>query len=184
MRYSNIGFGLLGRVLGLAAGKPYKELVLERVCGPLGMLDTVAEPEDAPDGRLATGHNRRRRPVAPFRIPTLGGAGVLRSSGRDMLTYLGAQLDPGSTPLDEAIELTQRRHVMIRGKRLGMGLAWLLLTTRGGATIHRHNGGTMGMGAFAGFDRAAGTAVVALYTSPHKMRIDRAAFRALERLAN
>lgn len=37
MSYSNIGFGLLGHVLSLAGGKPYEELVVDRVCSPLGL---------------------------------------------------------------------------------------------------------------------------------------------------
>jgi CubicO group peptidase (beta-lactamase class C family) len=38
--YSNYGMGLLGQVLAERAGKTYEQLVIERICEPLGMSDT------------------------------------------------------------------------------------------------------------------------------------------------
>ena len=51
--YSNLGVGLLGHVLSLAAGKDYETLIRTRICLPLGMKDTVItlSPElNAEDG--------------------------------------------------------------------------------------------------------------------------------------
>src|SRR5580704_17433633 len=38
--YSNLGFGLLGHALALRAGCPYEDLLLDRICAPLGLEDT------------------------------------------------------------------------------------------------------------------------------------------------
>ena len=38
--YSNLGFGLLGHVLARAAGVSYRDLLQERIIGPLGMAQT------------------------------------------------------------------------------------------------------------------------------------------------
>lgn len=39
-RYSNLAFGLLGRLLELKAGVPYETIVREALLTPLGMADT------------------------------------------------------------------------------------------------------------------------------------------------
>ena len=38
--YSNLGFGLLGHALALRAGSSYEDLLVSRVCEPLGLRDT------------------------------------------------------------------------------------------------------------------------------------------------
>ncbi|HEX3807531.1 MAG TPA: serine hydrolase domain-containing protein [Gaiellaceae bacterium] len=43
--YSNLAFGLLGRVVAAKHGKPYREVVDERVIGPLGLSRTTWYPE-------------------------------------------------------------------------------------------------------------------------------------------
>ncbi len=92
IRYSNYGSGLLGHVLALRAGKSYYDLVSERVLRPLGMTDThIAIPDDKLE-RFAQGHNRRGRPVPNWDLPALAGAGALRSTVADLLSFLGAQL--------------------------------------------------------------------------------------------
>jgi CubicO group peptidase (beta-lactamase class C family) len=72
VKYSNLGAGLLGEALARAAGRSFEELVRERTCLPLGMRDTVVTPTGEQAARLATGHARRGRPVAPFQLPALG----------------------------------------------------------------------------------------------------------------
>ena len=57
--YSNVGFALLGLALERAAGKPYVQLVEERIFTPLNMHNTFfAVPADKRD-RLATGIDDR-----------------------------------------------------------------------------------------------------------------------------
>jgi hypothetical protein len=87
--------GYHGHILVLVVGRPYQELVVERVCAPLGLNDTGPMPAA---GRAARGHCRGGRLAPPLPIPTLGGAGVLRSTVDDMLAYLRAHLHPGANP--------------------------------------------------------------------------------------
>lgn len=56
--YSNTGFGLLGHILSLKAGANYEDLVLSRICVPLGMTSTRARLSPELQARLASGHNR------------------------------------------------------------------------------------------------------------------------------
>jgi len=64
---SNFGFGLLGLALRNAAGRPYTELLRERVLDGLGMADTTMPP---PRGRppYDAGPRLRRQPLPA--VPT------------------------------------------------------------------------------------------------------------------
>ena len=93
--YANLGFGLLGHALALRAGKSYEELVISRICAPLGMDDTRITLSGSMQSRLARGHNSTLNPVANWDIPTLAGAGALRSTTNDQI--------PGNGPGQQAV---------------------------------------------------------------------------------
>ena len=57
--YSNLGYGILGRVITNVAGAEYREVVRDRFLVPLGMESTTYLQEDVPDARLAHGYVRR-----------------------------------------------------------------------------------------------------------------------------
>ena len=159
--YSNLGAGVLGHALVAAAGsRDFEELVRSRVCGPLGLADTVVVPDREQTEREAVGHRSRRRPTGHWRVAGLPGAGALRSTAADMLTFLQAQLHPDAGPLGPAIGLTHQERRP--GRRLGIGLGWLRVPVQRDQVLLWHNGGTGGFRAFAGFLPAAGVGVVAL----------------------
>ena len=58
--YSNFGYGLLGYLLGQAAGTAYQTLVTTRICGPLGLPDTTFEVPGPSGDRMAPGHRGGR----------------------------------------------------------------------------------------------------------------------------
>ena len=67
--YSNLGAGVLGHALVAAAGsRDFGELVRARVCGPLGMADTVL----VPDRRQARARGRRPPSAPPAHRPLAG----------------------------------------------------------------------------------------------------------------
>ena len=159
MRYSNLGAGVLGLLLARRAGCPYGELVEREICAPLGLRDTAVDVPAGARERLAQGHDRRGRPTPPWTFDALAGAGALRSTADDLLTYLAFQLDPPATPLGEAARLTQAPRAG-RG-RMRVGLAWMRAGARDGEIVF-HNGGTGGFRAMACFSPAHGVAAVAL----------------------
>jgi CubicO group peptidase (beta-lactamase class C family) len=62
--YSNLGFGLLGRVVRHITGAPLQKLVTDRLLGPLGMTRTTwTAPPDA-----ITGYRRRGDELVPERL--------------------------------------------------------------------------------------------------------------------
>jgi serine-type D-Ala-D-Ala carboxypeptidase/endopeptidase len=181
-RYSNLGVGLLGQALERAAGQPFERLVRERICLPLGVGDTVVTPSEEQAARLAAGHTRRGRPVPRFEVSALAGAGALRSTAIDMLRFLGANLDPASTPLAAPLERIQRpRHPMGRGLQIGLG--WLIVRSPEPAgPLLWHNGGTGGFRSFVGVARDRGIAVVVLSNSARS--VDRLGLRLVRLLSN
>lgn len=151
--YSNFGFGVLGIALVHATEAPdYNALVTDQVCVPLGLHRTAV---DLPD--VLTGHRGRYRQVDRWHFTGIAGAGALVSCASDLLTFLAAQLDPASTTLAEAIELTQAEHV---GGRVAVGLGWMRSLKP--HLLIWHNGGTGGYRSFAGFQPELGKGVVVL----------------------
>jgi len=159
--YSNLGGGLLGHVLARRAGMDYEKFVRSRICEPLGMPSTGITLSDEMKTRFAVGHDAAMQRVAPWDLPTLAGAGALRSTVNDMLTFVGANLGYVKSPLAPAMAamLAVRRPMGAPGLEIGLG--WHILT-RDGHEIVWHNGGTGGFRSFIGFERKTGTGVVVL----------------------
>jgi serine-type D-Ala-D-Ala carboxypeptidase/endopeptidase len=162
VRYSNLGYGLLGHALTYAAGASFEELVRSRICQPLGLRDTVVSICAQAAPRFADGHNRWGTPVPHWDFTALEGAGALRSTVRDLMGFLKAQLEPPPTRLGHALRQTQQARV--RNGELGQALGWarLHLKTNDGPGVLLHNGRTGGFGSFVGFVPERQAAVVVL----------------------
>ena len=158
--YSNYAVGLLGHILTLRAGMSYEELVKERIADVLGMPDTRVTLTPEMRSRLAIGHSGSRE-VANWDIPTLAGAGALRSTARDMLVFLAANLGLTETPLRAALEMTHRARHEAGSPQMQIGLGWHIRIA-GDHEVIWHNGGTGGYRSFAGFVEETATGVVVL----------------------
>jgi len=161
--YSNLGLGLLGHVLSLKAGLSYETLVAERILKPLKMSDTAVILRPELGARLAIGHDKSGRPVSNWDIPTLAGAGALRSTVKDMLKFLEANLAVNG-PLSPAIRMTHAPRKSLGIDEWSIGLGWHLRSAHG-AEIIWHNGQTGGYHAFIGFDQKTGIGVVVLHNA-------------------
>ena len=103
--YSNLGAGLLGHLLACRAGTDYEGLIRSRIAQPLGMPDTGITFSSSMNQRMATGHNAMLAPVNNSDLPTpFAGAGALRSTANDMLTFLEAFLGYKESPLGPAMK--------------------------------------------------------------------------------
>ena len=121
--YSNLGMGLLGEALVIKTGKSYDELIRTQITEPLKMKDTVVIPSEAQDKRTATGHGKKAKELPCWTFASMAGAGAIRSTATDMLTYLEAQSGRTATPLAAAMAATQdRRQYGVRRYERGIGL--------------------------------------------------------------
>lgn len=169
--YSNLGGGLLGHLLARRAGMAYGSLVLERITGPLAMGSTRIELSPDQRNRLAVGHDAQLSPVPNWDLPVLAGAGALRSSVNDMLTFLEANLGLKASPLAPAMAsiLTVRRPTGTPGLQIALG--WHIFN-RSGREVIWHNGGTGGYRSFIGFVPSAGIGVVVLSNTSTAAGVD------------
>ncbi len=159
--YSNIGAGLLGHALGLKAGKDYETLVMERICQPLEMRDTRIRLTAELQTRLAAPHDMAGKATTNWDIPTLAGAGALRSTASDMLKLVAANLGIVKTSLTPAMEDSHQPRAKTGMGSLEVCLGWHLLKKHGREIVW-HNGETGGYHSFIGLDKQKKIGVVVL----------------------
>ena len=148
--------GLLGYALGEHAGKSYEELVVERICRRLDMKDTTTTLSKDQKRQLASGISAFGLPAMNWDLPTLSGAGGIRSTLDDMLKFLRANLAPDKSPLAKAIRLSHLPRFTVHEPsekepfKVEIGLGWHI-TTDDGLSIIWHNGMTGGYASYVGF---------------------------------
>jgi CubicO group peptidase (beta-lactamase class C family) len=165
--YSNLGFGLLGQALAVHAGLTYPELLKQQVTAPLGLKDTVVSLTAEQQARFIQGHNPAHRPVPAWDLGALQGAGAIRSTASDMLTYVEANLHPEKLPAGNAgpgstlRSALEQQHVLRADAMPGtkIALAWLFEEETGN---YWHNGGTGGFTSYAFFNPKGDYAAVVL----------------------
>lgn len=165
--YSNVGVGLLGHLLERASGKTYEQLIVDRIANVLGMPDTRITFTDSMKQRLALGYVGEKQ-VQNWDLTTLAGAGAIRSSTKDMVAFIKANLGLLDTPLRAAMDETHktRADTDIPDSRIGLG--WITRTPAQGPAVTWHNGGTGGYRTFSGFATETRTGAVLLCNSGGK----------------
>ncbi|TCC20051.1 serine hydrolase domain-containing protein [Kribbella speibonae] len=168
--YNNAGFVVLGRIAEVLFGKPFHELVRERIAVPLGLKHVATIADEALLYRAALGHVAPK-PGAPLRtapvwslVHAMAPAGsLLAMSAADLLAFGRAYLD--ATLLDrDTIDRLWEPQVdvpAIGGFAQHWGLGWMIFDVEGGR-LYGHDGGTVGQAAFFRLVPDKGVAVVLL----------------------
>ncbi|CAM3299703.1 MULTISPECIES: serine hydrolase domain-containing protein [Saccharibacillus] len=180
--YSNYGYGLLGWALGRISGVPLHESLRRELFVPIGMsgtempvLDAAPAESTAQAGGAAVSKAAAGRGAAPAgtvlvpgfapggrAVPhwdftsAMAGAGAVRSTVPDMLTYLEAQLGqhPAAAPFESSLLACQNEQASVApSKGVGIGYAWMRSMRKDGTVTHWHNGATYGASSFAAFNR-------------------------------
>lgn len=176
--YSNLGMSLLGHAMARRAGKSFEELVVERICRPLGMTSTCVVPQGDSKSRVAMGRDEAGQSTGPWQLDALIPAGAIHSTANDLLKYAAAQAGITQTPAARAIAET---HVIrfedavsfaddpYRRNFGRTGMAWM---DRGavqppGMELLGHAGGAGSYHAWVGFDLKQRRGVVLLTTANH-----------------
>lgn len=167
--YSNLAVGLLGQALANRAGVPYSTLLHDQITGPLNMRDTAIAPTPEMQARFIPGYDGNGGPAHAWDLDALAGAGGIRSTAADMLTYLEAQLHPEQLPasaiaapdgktLAAALRDSHAIHAEVGGGQ-HIALNWFRVDATGS---YWHNGGTGGYSSYALFNPEKDYAVVVL----------------------
>lgn len=173
-RYSNVGYKALGLVLEAVTGRPWWEVVRERVMEPIGMGEADVIITDAARERLAVGY------ASPFGdrpwLPRHGFApspwfesatadGTICATAEELACYARLLLAGGRGIL--APESFARMTTPVAedpdapGEVYGYGLKWI----RGERDLLGHSGGMIGFTAYLLVDPKAGFGAVALMNS-------------------
>lgn len=169
--YSNLGVGLLGQALARRAGMDFENLVRTRIAAPLGMNSTGITLTEEQKVRLAVGHDAKLAPVANWDIPTLAGAGALRSDVDDMLTFLSATLGYTKSTLAPAMAALLATRKPTGNPAMEIALGWHILSKDGNEIVW-HNGGTGGYRSYIGFNPKTRVGVVALSNTSTTVGVD------------
>jgi len=171
--YSNLGGGLLGHALALRAGKDYETLVRDRITGPLGMKDTGITLSPSMKARLAAGHDDKMITAANWDLPTLAGAGALRSTANDLLRFVAANLGYSKTPLAAAMAAMLRVRRPAGNANMDVALGWHIFPAAGDdGIVVWHNGGTGGYRSFIGYDPKTRLGVAVLANASTNAGVD------------
>lgn len=162
--YSNLGMGLLGQLLSnRAQGQSYDALVTSRITKKLNMTSTSCYPNQT--HQVARGHQNGHQ-VPAWEIPTLAGAGNLKSSLRDLMAFCAVNLGLQKSSLFNTLQRCHQERVDSANdpKELKVGLGWHIWK-KYGTDIVWHNGGTGGFSTFLGFRKDIQKGVVVLSNS-------------------
>lgn len=151
--YSNIMFVVLGEVVGRIAGTTWEEFVTRRLLAPLGMKNSdfgAKDPTKSPE--VATPHahvNQKVEPVDWYKLDTVGPAGAINSSVRDLTRWMRLHLNEGTFEgkvllKETTIHETHTPQMLIRNPRTPVnadtnlqayGMGWYIYDYRGHLVI-------------------------------------------------
>ena len=186
-RDSNLGYGILGRVITNVAGMEYRDVVEARLLGPLGMAATSYLPDSVPGDLLASGYVRRDEQWEPEPIAgygALASMGGLLTSVEDLARWVAGLADafPARDDPDGAHPLCRasRREMQQVHRPLppelafdgaggsptltagGYGMGLFVVTDLEIGTTVGHGGGYPGFGSHMRWHPGTGLGVVAL----------------------
>lgn len=174
MKYSNVGYGLLGLVVESASGTSFAAYVDDHICGPLGLTSTAAEPTPELAARCATGYTSRdalgrRQPIPQVDTQALAPATGFASTAQDLCRYFTAHFEGSRKLLSDASKREMQR-VHWRVHRAGTGIdqdygLGFQLETIGAHRTFGHSGGFPGFITRTFADPKAGLVVTALTNS-------------------
>jgi serine beta-lactamase-like protein LACTB, mitochondrial len=164
LRNSNYGWILVSAAVEAAAGRPFLDFVRDNVLEPLGMKDTIADPERI--NAESSGTQKKRSPdQVAFYFPRFAadpayglhdlreldlscyaGASVYQSTPSDLARF-GMAVNAGKLLKPETVRVLQTSQRLASGKDTGYGLGWDLKSVKVGGKERRmvgHDGHVLG----------------------------------------
>jgi CubicO group peptidase (beta-lactamase class C family) len=159
--YANLGFGLLGVALARRAGKSYEELLIERVCTPLGLSHTCITLSDDMRRHLVQPHDSKLKPTPLWDMVAMAGGGAFRSEARDLIVFLRACMGLKQTPLNSAMARLLRTRTPTRQAGTDAALGWFITSSKDEEFVWK-TGGSGGCNSFIGFSTRNRRGAIAL----------------------
>lgn len=199
--YSNLAYSLVGYLVEIFSGVPYKDYVQNRVWDPLGMTSTAFAPTPEMEERLSIPYvldQRTGRPVAAGRTKAnVWPAGIVYGTVHDQASWVRFNLGDGSVGDQRILQPSTMEQMFtlqfqqFAGRAMGggwgyenpgYGLTWWN-TTRDGEWFFAHSGSVSGYTAFVMGNRTRGFGIALLTNGnrahPHLVRISNLALDLL-----
>ncbi|MCR3749821.1 serine hydrolase domain-containing protein [Lentzea californiensis] len=175
--YCNSGFTLLGRIVEMLRGKPFRTVLRERLIERLGLRAAAASHAEYAAQTLATGHvGKELKPAGKLMAEGDAPAGtVLAMSARDLLDFVRMHL--------RTSEFDAMREVQVVPPDFGQGgkqgLGWALHEYANGVTGIGHTGSTLGYRAYLRVIPESGLAIAVLTNGGETLSLARAVYDAV-----
>ena len=161
--YCSLGVALMGHLVAFAQGRSWRDLLAERVLGPLGLHRTWSPGTEGElyartGGHPTTGTDANGNPVPPWACTGYAPAGMLRSNAADLACYL-EQLIRAPNPAAAGLEPLVRD----ASGQTGYAINWQVdFRDFADDPVYSHGGATAGFSAICAFQRKSGRGVVVL----------------------
>ncbi len=123
--YSNLGYGLLGRIIANVSKQSYQDYVIEKILRPLGMNDCEYEYEKIPAEKLALGYrweDNQLKPEALLKDGSYASMGGMICTIDDFAKYMSflltswpARNEPETGPVNRTSAREMQQPWMFRG---------------------------------------------------------------------
>lgn len=155
--YSNLDLAILGHILTLISGKSYEQLLFETICTPLKMQNTFVMLNDERKTNMVQGLDENGKPInyGDTRITTFLGAGGIKSTARDLVKFLKANI------YDSTYFFLAQKTTKVYDEHFTGSLGWATYSENG----KQHVGAFGATGGFTSgiiFERNEGVGVVLL----------------------
>ncbi len=166
-RYSTVGYTLLGQILENVYGKPYDQIIGEKIIRPLRMKNTLTKEFNVKN--RTTGHNPNGGIQEFFKWNVTAPAGLIKSNAADMVKFLIAVLNH-ETAVGQAALMTEKIFYKDENRDMGLGINIL---TDDYDTYYLKTGDSMGQSSIICYNRAKSWGIVILLDERNsKMRQD------------
>ncbi|WP_329560955.1 serine hydrolase [Streptomyces uncialis] len=188
-----LGYAILARVLEVRDGKPWDEVMRDRLFDPMGLTSTHTRHEQVDATRAATGHLIRSLAEGPLVTPVdhlpraFGPGGNITSTTRETLALAHVLLHEGIAPNGRRVVPAESVREM-RSSRVPVpdpylfGPQWalgLMVCDWHGETVYASDGSTIGQHARLRLLPDSGTAVVMLTNGGPRESFFRAVFHEI-----
>ena len=173
-KYSNLALTLAGEIVQEVSNTPYTKYVEKNILKPLGMSDTLIEPPDPNDPKLAKGYGRRlpngSRNFSPYTdCKGITPAANMTTTSEDLAKFAKLQLRDGPEGGDQILHGStlremHRPHWLQPDWKEGFGIGFKI-TRIGNRTYVGHGGAVQGFRTNIRINPADKTAVIVLTNS-------------------
>jgi hypothetical protein len=167
MKYSNIGFSLLGSLIEEIFGKPYNQYVRDHIFAVLGLSNTRPEFERSIENDLVTGYSRpgissKRIPVEHVDTRAMSAATGLCSSAEELSQFYSALLiGTGLLLSDRSKREIQRAQCKVANSSNKYGLGVIIESFKR-RKLFGHGGGFPGQKSYTVCDQKEELVIVAM----------------------